>query len=260
MATSWCDKLASVPTAGVKLDPHFSSSDSLFDSLSTVLDPLYTEDKVRFQVTQQQSFDISFTTEDGFMYAADPTKFSVAFRHRMRARQVSGGPPVMEMLSRPLPYTQLLTEVIKRAVDGVVLTPSSKERMVRRVGIVSTTWVAEEEMPPGIDRFIKYMGRPWGGPVDTYNISLCVDLGKGKGTADRCVHTVIKTEDREQLISMNFDWQRMYPAGQPVRKEVLYEVMGEAEKAALKYFEDLAEGRRFDEKIIRESVGEPSTV
>jgi hypothetical protein len=253
---SWCDRLASVPSAGFALDAHFASADAIYDSLATILDPLYQGGRSRFSInTSQQPFEVGINTEEGFVYAVDPTKVSITFRHRMKAMPVSGGPPVMEMLSKAAPYSRLLPEVLRRLVDTTLLVPSPKERTVRRVGIVSTTAVAEEDMPPGIKRFIEYVGRPWSGKMEHYTLAINAHIAEGSGWRDRCIHTVTKSEDEEELMTLNFDWQRLYTSGSPLRRDVLTKMTDEAEKAALRYLEDLAEGRRFDEELIRETAG-----
>jgi hypothetical protein len=76
----------------------------------------------------------------------------------------------MEMLSKPLPFTILVTEVGNRLVEAVLLMPKIQDRKVRRVGVVSMTPLAEQDVPPGVKRLIDYKGRPWGGLLDSFNM------------------------------------------------------------------------------------------
>lgn len=88
---SWCDKLASTPTVGLALTPHFAFG-SLIDAFSPILDRLV--DRFRnptFVVNDTQNSSLSFTTEDGFVYGAEQSKVSVGFQHRLKTRAVSGG-------------------------------------------------------------------------------------------------------------------------------------------------------------------------
>jgi hypothetical protein len=130
MATpkSWCDKLAYVPTAGLKLKAHYTSSDAIIDALSSIMDRSVKDDAPTFRVTQQSSFELQFQTDQGFHYSVEPMKCVVSFRHRLRTKAVSGGPPVMEMLSHPLPYTNLLEAVCDRLIEAATLLPDSKTR------------------------------------------------------------------------------------------------------------------------------------
>src|ERR1700723_2078018 len=105
---SWCDKLASVPTVGLTLDFHFAPGESLLASLSPVLDKLVEKNKAAFDIEKLEAFAISVNTHDGFKYGIEPSKISIAFNHRMRPKVVSGGPPVMELLTQPRPFSQLL--------------------------------------------------------------------------------------------------------------------------------------------------------
>lgn len=251
---SWCDRLASVPGAGFRLDHHFASSDAILEALAPVLDPLFRGDKPRFNVASQSSFEVQINTEQGFIYAVDPTKLSVTFKHQMRAQPTSGGPPVMELLSTPMPYTQLLREVTHRLASTAPLLPKSKERQITRVGVISTTSLAEQDLPPGIARFVEYISRPWSGTVNHFSISITADLSSGPGYSDRCIHTVNKFEDKEQLMTLNFDWQRTFTSSYPINKSSISEILGRAEKSALDYFEDIGEGSRFDEDIIRKAA------
>ena len=119
---SWCDKLASTPGVGFLLSPHFFSADTLVESLSPILDQWVDGlDRPTFTVNQHASFNVSLTTKDGFTYGFDHNRVHVAFNHRIRAKPVSGGPPVMEMLSVPKPYTALLDEACERLIEATSL-------------------------------------------------------------------------------------------------------------------------------------------
>lgn len=145
MTLSWCDRLASTAAAGFSLTPHFATLDAV-RSLSPILDPMV--DAFRnptFSISEGSSGGIAITTRDGFLYHVDHSRVSVAFNHRMKATPVSGGPPIMEMLSTPLPYTELLSEVSSRLVTAARLLPGLSERKIFQVGIVSTTRVAYED-------------------------------------------------------------------------------------------------------------------
>jgi hypothetical protein len=252
---SWCNKLASVPTVGLTLDYHFVSSAELLNVLSTaLLDKLVKNDKPTFTLERQHPFEITVTTEDGFQYGIGPAQISVGFIHRMRARPTSGGPLVMEMLSQAAPYTDLLARVTEQLIETTLLLPEAKTRNVKRFGIVTTTRVAEDEMPPGISRFIAYVGRPWQRQIDTYAFQITSELAASGTAVDRCIHAITKPEDRDELPTIAFDWQRTFTPGLRLARETLIEMSKRATESALAYFEDIAEGKRFDEDIIRSTT------
>jgi hypothetical protein len=253
---SWCDKLASVPGAGFGIDAHFASSDSILSGITSLTDALFSDSKPHFSLTHQASFEVRFSTETGLNYTIEPTRVAVEFKHQMRPRAISGGLPVMEMLSRPLPFTELLPQVTKRLVEVALLVPGAKTRKVNRIGVLSTTAVSEKEVPPGVSRFIEYIGRPWHGAVEAYSFQITSDIGKGAGYRDRCLHTIVLPEDKESLMTMTFDFQRLFTSGMPIQQQApLKEAVDRVEKAALRYFEDIGEGKRFDEAIISQTAG-----
>ena len=127
-------------------------------------------------------------------------------------------------------------------------------RKLVRVGVVTTTQVAEEDLPPGIARFIDYIARPWHGFVDQYSFQITADLGKSDNWFDRCNHVVIRPEDPEQLLTLQFDWNRTFISERTATSELVKDEMDRAAQESMKYFEDLGEGNRFDEELIRSNT------
>ncbi|MES2601524.1 MAG: hypothetical protein V4602_12010 [Pseudomonadota bacterium] len=251
---SWCDKLASTASVGFGLDFHFAPSEALLTAISPILDREVEGDKPTFAVEQQEPFNVVFNTFSGFKYGIEPSKAHVSFNHRMRPKAISGGPPIMEMLSRPLPYSDLLPVVSRKLTEIVLLLPSPKDRKVTRYGVVSTTPVDAEELPPGIARLIDYIGKPWGSLTDAFSIQITAEVSKGSGWRDRCVHTLLRTENPNDLMTIMFDFQRQYSNGRTIAEDSIEEITTTTEKAALRYFEELAEGNRFDEINVSGSV------
>lgn len=252
---SWCDKLASTPTIGFRLTPHFAPMEAILNALSPILDRATEKEAKNTTLDQAQTyFSVTFTTNDGFKYAADESKISVAFSHRVKFRLESGGPPVMEMLSTPMPFTALIPVVEEKVIEAALLLPKAKDRLVQRVGVISTTALAEDDVPPGIKRLITYVGRPWSGSIESFNIAITAIISNSRGVTDRCIHTITKPEDKDQLLTLQFDWQRIFVKGWQNTKSNLERITEDAKKDALKYFEELAEGSRFDEILIRETA------
>lgn len=247
---SWCDKLASTPGVGIKLDRHYVSGHAILDAISPILDTWADGEKQKFVIDKDESFILALTTDNGFHYGIEPTRIHVTFNHRMQPKPISGGPPVLEMLSSPLPYSELLPEVSKRLSEVTLLVPGVKTRTVTRVGVISSTLVANDELPPGIARFIKYISRPWDCLPENYSIHITTELDKTADWSDRCIHLIHKPEDSEQLLTLRFDWQRLFTIGHAITPDSLKEILTTAEKASTKYFEDIAEGNMFDEEII----------
>jgi hypothetical protein len=156
----------------------------------------------------------------------------------------------MEMLSKPAPYTELLDQVGEKSIELALLLTKMKDRKINRLGIMSVTQVAEEEIPPGIRKFIEYMSRPWGSGVEQFNFNVVGVVEEDDVRRDRCVHTIQRPEDDSKLMTLQFDWQREFKQPLNATRPVLEEAMRIGKRAALSYFEALAEGSQFDEPAI----------
>lgn len=247
MSTSWCDKLASTPVVGFFLDPHNASGASLIDAFAPVLDKLFAGDRQLFNIEQGHNSAFSFVTEEGFQTLVEPTKIAVGFVHQVRARAVHGGPPVAELTSKAAPYTTLLKTVLQKLVEQSQLLPGPKDRSVRRIGIVVQSSIEEEQAPPGIRKFIQHMARPWNSAPKAFAFNITSELGTASAWSDRCIHTIARPEGGDNLVNLSFDWQRTFKDRRVLNGvSALKDLAFEAEHAALKYFEELAEGDRFD--------------
>jgi hypothetical protein len=243
---SWCDKLASTPTVGLIFKQHYAPSSTILASLSPLLDSWTTANKSGFSLDKYDAFSVEFTSEDGFHYAFDPMRISVDFKYRLRMRSVSAGPPVVEMLSHPKPFTHLLPEVCKRLIYATSLVMPMKTRAVEKVGIVSLTTVDDKDAPPGIAKFLTYMSRPWKTTLDHFGMQITANLASTPMWSDRCIHQLNKVDNPDALMTLSLDWQRTYSSPTPVIESDLKELIQSCQAEALKYFEDLAVGDRFD--------------
>jgi hypothetical protein len=234
------------------------SSDKLLDSLRPLFDDWVDGRKQQFTIQQQTSFGIQFSTESGFSYNVDHEGVVVIFNHKWRIKPRSGGLPVAELLSKARPYTDLLDEAIERLLRAVELVNGPAARHVWRMGIMSNTVVVLGDAPPGIRRLVDYIGRPWGKNLPQYNLEITGPLEKGGDDYnDRCIHTVGMGDvenNSDKLVTIKLDWQRNFNISRPLAIDAVRKHVFGAKKVALDYFEDVAEGTRFDEAILNKSA------
>lgn len=250
---SWCDKLASTPAVGLRFALFHQSSNRLLDLLQPLFDTLVEGRKQQFSIEQQSAFAITLVTESGFGYIVDHEGVVVEFRHRWRIKPRSGSLPVPELLSSPRPYSQLLDEAVDRLLQAVEFVNGPRPRLVQRLGIVTNTSVVASDAPPGVRRLIDYFGKPWGGDLPHYNFEVTGRLDSKDDHSDRCIHAVVMGDlenNPDKLISVKLDWQRDYNIGHPIAIDAIRKRVAEGKKAALGYFENVAEGVRFDERIL----------
>jgi hypothetical protein len=247
---SWCDKLASTPAVGVRLDKSYAPISTLLEPFSPVVSTWVDKEKdlPAFTVDQQDQFSSTLQTHDGYSYLLNPEQLTVEFKHRLRIRAQSAGPPTADLMSKPRPYTEVLADVTKRLLQMVELVIAGKARKLLRIGIVSTTLVSEDEMPPGISRFLKHVTKPWNTDADSFNFELTTKLSKDRGAThqDRCIHALTKREDGEGLVTIRLDYQRIFDAGKGLSASSLPGLIRDTKDDALGYFEDVAQGERFD--------------
>jgi hypothetical protein len=246
---SWCDRLASTPVVGFQLTPYFAIHE-IVQAWSPILGDMVDQFRnPTFTVNVNQGV-LSITSKDGFQYGADHTRVSVGFAHQLKATPVTGGPPIMEMLSKPLPFTELLPEVSRRLIEAARLLPNLTNRKIFQVGTVSTTRVTFKDLPPGIARFIDYLGRPWEKKINAFSVEVTSEVGRADAWADRCQHRLIQPEDPDELMTVVFDFHRQFEAGQTPSEAQMKTLLTKCNADALGYFERLAEGNMFDEHII----------
>lgn len=251
---SWCDKLASTPTIGFFFDAHYAPADMILNALTPFLDGWHIGRKANFSVVHQEAFRVDIQHEDGFLYHVEPTKLTVTFQHRLKLRATSGGLPVAELISRPHPFTKLLADASETLIEMAQLLPSpAKKRNVTQIGIVSQTVVNDNDLPPGIRKFMDHLGRPWGANLGAFGVNAVVDLVETKSHLDRCIHNIRRSEDDEEdLIILQFDYQRYATNPTPIIPDTLRREVASATKAALEYYEALAVGDMFDEQLKRD--------
>jgi hypothetical protein len=247
---SWCDKLASTPGVGVKLDKSFVPAATMLEPLAPIVSTWVDQetDKPAFSIDHQDLYSCALTSIDGYHYVIGPETLGVEFRHRLKYRPQSAGPPTAELISKPAPFTELLPEVTKRLLELVRLVTKGQPRKLLRIGVYSTTVVVENQMPPGIDRFLKYASKPWDASLDFYDLQLTSKLPKTKRTIDydRCIHAIQKSEDGEGLVNIRLDWQRYLGKERSLSPTTLPELIEGTAADALSYFEDIGQGERFD--------------
>jgi hypothetical protein len=248
---SWCDKLASTPSLGVKLDYHFLSSGDILRAISPITDKMVKGDKASFKITKHDAFEVNLDDEDGYIYLINASNISVEFRHHIRIRHTSAGPPVATLLTEPLPFTTLLPIVAEKLIETTLLIAQGGPRKIARVSVIATTAIALEDAPPGIARFIAYVSRPWKGRVDFYSLQITGLIDETPDWSDRCIHQLTKLEDPDAVPAVKLDWQRTFSTSRPVTKESIKTLLSHAEVSAKNYFEDVAEGNRFDEELLR---------
>ena len=243
---SWCDKLASIPSAGVRFNHHYIPVHRVLQSWHSILDKNSTDDVAKFTLAKSDEFSCEINCEDGYKYGFDAIRVHTAFNHRLKVKNISAGGPVVEMLSTAQPFTKLLPEVTGRLIDATLLLPEIDTRKLQRVGITSTTPVSEGDLPPGVADLIEHIGKPWNGLIAGFTLQFTAKIDEQQFWTDRCIHTLARPEVGDDLMTIVFDFQRIFNDPRRTDRATLADAVGQTEKDAMKYFEALAEGTMFN--------------
>jgi hypothetical protein len=244
----WCDKLASTPAVGFQIDPYFAGADNIMEALSPMIASWGgTQQQPNFAMSSPSMGRLEISRNEGNNYTIDPTTVAVTFQHKMRHRWASGGLPYSELISKPAIYSDLVKNVMDELIEVALLLPDRKQRSVQRFGLVSTTVVLIEDVPPGVLKFIDHFTRPWKGNVTGFKVNELIGILKeDDDVLERCIHTITKNETEDQLLTLHFDWQRYFKKSVPIEEESLLKACKNAKTSAFEYLESLAVGDIFD--------------
>lgn len=137
---SWCDKLASTPTVGFGVEADFASSGSIIDAIAPILKKYVSNEKLNFSVDRHDTFNFIFSTSHGYQYIIEPMRIAVGFVHKVKTKQVSAGYPIVEMISEPAPYTELLLSACEKLVEATLMLPRATARRISRVESYLQRW------------------------------------------------------------------------------------------------------------------------
>lgn len=260
---SWSDKLASTSGLGFALTPHHTSGMGLLDAIAPILDRAKSREGTGFDVQALDQFNAQIVTNEGYQYAMNPRSVGTEYVYRVHVQNQSGAAPVAKFLSTIIPYSRQLEELTGRLVELAGLMPNASKREIVRLTVMTAASVAPEDLPPGIQGLIRYMGRPWSQQIDAYNLRVAGNLGADEvGNQLRCVHTIGRAappetkepQPNDGLVSVRFDWQRKFKTPRRIEAKAMRELIADGIRDANKYFEEIAAGDRFDENILSSTV------
>jgi hypothetical protein len=246
---SWCDKLGSTPAIGYQLDWHALPSDILLNAVSPLVDRMVSGDEQKFTIDLRDALKLVFTSYEGFQFGFEPNKVFVGFSHRAEIRTGSGGIPTLVLNSQPSSFTELLEEVQRQLANTMEMVGRLKPRRLVGIGVVSTTLADPEDVPPGIKRMLMYVSKPWEGRLQSLTFQAQTVLHEDDDFLNRCIHTITKPLKDDDPTHVIFDYQRVYKRPQEIDTNRLRPATEGVKKSALDYFEQLAQGDRFDDVL-----------
>lgn len=243
---SWCDKLASTPAVGLRFEKSYVPAEHFLAGLAPILNLAGDEYESGFQINKVEPFSVELVDDQGFQYGIDHSRIYVEFKHRLRLKNISGGPPTVEMISKPSHYTALLEQLSEKILNLVPRVFDLHARKLTRIGVISSTTVDEIDAPPGIRRFVEHIAAPWKAELSEYQMRLLIPLEESSRHRDRCFHQLSKLENSDGLGTYNFDFQRTLKSPAVLSLDQIKRQLHETKSDALRYFETIGAGYVFD--------------
>jgi hypothetical protein len=249
MSVSWCDKLASQASVGLRVTPRFRPADDLLKAVSSLftsqIKPLENGERPTFIVDRKENFEIIFTLSQGYKYSISATVLSVSYVHRVELRNASAGLPWLNFLSEQVGFTQSLEDICSRVLDCIEMLDDPSQR-ITQFGLRSHTLVGIDEMPPGIVEMIESTLSFWGN-APFFSFQIVSILDETEQHTDRCLHTIARPEDDEIIPTISLEWQRTFKDSKiPFRRGNAKDLIQKCTENALLYFETLGEGGSID--------------
>jgi hypothetical protein len=192
---TWLDHVLAMPTVGCGVVPSFHTAQELISALRPQLKEWGKTTELG--ITSEQPLLLTIARKDGFTYSFEPDKFAVQFRYRYELKQKPG--QAIPELSPGLEF-QKFSVLLGKAIDDYCAifdqVVGSESRAVVRMGIVATCRLDKELLPPGVERFVRYLTQPWGKPLTKCQTHLVGVLSKDEKIQDRCHHQLDMTDDR----------------------------------------------------------------
>jgi hypothetical protein len=141
-------------------------------------------------------------------------------------------------------YSELLEQTKKYIEEIIALFDAIKGITYDRVGIVATANLDENSVPPGLNTWLNYLGKPWDHELHETDITLWATLRKEKDYFERCAHNVEFKREKIPQTGYRFtmDWQRMYDIPPTLNSKKTHTILDNCIKSAIEYFEKFGEG------------------
>lgn len=241
---TWLDRTLAAPTIGLLLEPHLVHSGEYAKALMPSLQK-WASELPKLEVVSANPFSFQATHGPGFQYRFDHENLVAQFSYRAEMKDTPGGAPIVHLPGGVRPYSDLIAEMLVE-VGGLILLlqQAGIRQRVRRIGIVADVRLNGTALPPGVERYVAHLTRPWGGRLQKCQTDLLATVAEAPAHVDRCHHRYDATVDRGDDVRLTLDWQRFYgeSVSLPHGKEKLASYLAEAAKDASNYFSRFAEG------------------
>lgn len=240
----WLDGVFAVPVIGIRLKPNFREFTAYENCFYLFVDYLHERKEYDLAITETpNSFGHSvLLKKSGFTFQINLTNIVVGFTYEIGEEKHPGGLP-----SFVVPGLKTYTEVIKNILDYLEiilnLTKDLKKFKYDRIGIVADANLNKESFPPGLNKWISHLGKPWEEQLVKTEALVLAKLLEEETYFDQCHHHLkFNEENQESGFELKLDWQRNFKEPPPLDSKKTLEQVVSCKDAAIEYFGRFGEG------------------
>lgn len=236
---SWLDRVLAVPAIGVRFRPWFKTTSDYVRALEPLFEAWAPNGETDVQA---QVAEVQFHDTKGFHGRVTSKDIVVQFMYRPELKEKPGDVPQLEYPVAVQRFTALLERTEEKMAEVChALLPAA--RFVEHVGIVADAKLERAAPPPGVERFLAHLGKPWVAGMGNVRAQVTGTLERGEGESQRCHHFVGMPEKKEDpVFELKLDFQRFYDPMRSMTANDVVRTISSSREAALAYFDRFGKG------------------
>ncbi len=240
---NWLDGVMAVPTIGIRLDPNYKEMSDFRQHLESFIEQIRKEyGKINIKSSQIWGYSVE-TIEEGFQFDLTQNNLIITYAYPINQIPQPGKLPKL-LLPKIYTFSELFEKILGYFKDISNKLDRLNDFEFNRIGIVARVGLEMDSLPPGVEKWIDFLGRPWGAKIMRSESKLSVTLKEEKMFYERCHHGL--TFDQEDMdkngINLNLDWQRVFKKPLPMNPRELISQLTECKDNAFEYFQRYGEG------------------
>jgi hypothetical protein len=243
-ATNWLDVALAAPIIGLACEPRLQFPHEMGDAIKPVLEKWKTKfPEILFTIPAQAAL-LNVKVGDGFHIDLLGNAINTSFKYETKLIDVPAALPQVAS-QKVRPFSELVATAVEytAAICEHLRVPPID---VTRIGVVADSRLSADALPPGVGKFLKYLGAPWGAQPVAFAGAFTTSFGpEDKDWESRCHHFLDVSPERPGDVRLRLDWQ-MYTPPSSSHRLVSGEARGLLERAvrhANQYFETFAAGK-----------------
>lgn len=244
----WLDNVLAVPSIAIHLKKNLPRSLDFQKTMLSFIDNVCKNTIVRITSIEIWGYEI---IADDFTYVLKPDQIFVKFRYPIKEQLNPGGFTSL-IIPNILSFTELFDKSFSRVQDILKLLDTLRGFEYELIGLVVDVDLDKGSIPPGIDQYLKHLGKPWNKAPMRADSKISIVLKEGETFSERCHHGVILNQESENNVGckVHLDWQRLFNNPQPLSYKKICRDLESCKEDAFQYFNVFGSGGDLDYESI----------